>query len=170
MASAHRNQSVQPFVMHMERPRAVLLGEHAGIPPMLALAERLRGQLSCAGGCWKPLVLLGSDSPFPFRARPSSVIVRGMPTGVIACMPLLEEWDIPSRLATTSGFPGCFAGLVTELADAWLASLGPGELQEVEIFSCGPAAMLDATQALAQRYVVPCQGSFAGIPAESTRS
>lgn len=150
---------MQPFVMHVERPRAVLLGDHAGIAPMLALAERLRGQLAGAGGCWKPLVLLGSDSPFPFRARPSSVIVRGIPTGVIACMPLLEEWGIPSRLATTSDFPGCFDGLVTDLANTWLASLGPDELGEVEMFSCGPEKMLDATRKLAQRYVVPCQTS-----------
>jgi len=100
---------------------------------------------------------MGSDVPFPFRARPSSIIVPGIPPGVIACNPLLEAHGIPNRLATRSDFPGCFDGLVTGLAEAWLASLGRTELAEVEIFACGPAAMLEATGQLATRYGIPCQ-------------
>src|SRR5580704_3537511 len=92
----------------------------------------------------KSLVLLGSDTPFPFRPRPSIIVVPGIPTGVIACMPLLEDWGVASRLASPSDFPGCFEGSATELADAWLASLGPTELAQVEIISCGPAPMLEA--------------------------
>jgi dihydroorotate dehydrogenase electron transfer subunit len=102
-------------------------------------------------------VLLGSDEPFPFRARPSSVIVSGIPTAVIACMPLLETWGIPCRLASRADFPGCFDGPVTALADAWLASLGPPELNEVEIFASGPEAMLVSARHLAARYGVPYQ-------------
>src|SRR5579862_2781346 len=82
----------RPFVAHPERPRALLLGGGVGIPPMVFLAERLRAQ----GGC-KPLVLMGSEVPFPFRTRPSALIVQGVPVGSIACMPLLEEWGVPSR-------------------------------------------------------------------------
>ena len=80
---------------------------------------------SCAGAgaAWKPLVLMGSEMPFPFRTRPSTILVPGMPDAAIACMPLLEEWGVPSRLATLSGFPGCFDGYVTELARAWLRAL-----------------------------------------------
>ena len=44
-------------------------------------------------------------------------------------MPMLDEWGVASRLASKSDFPGCFDGFVTELADAWLASLGPAELR-----------------------------------------
>jgi hypothetical protein len=146
------------FATRSERPRLLLIGEDAGIAPMLALAEHVRGNLASSGGQWKPLVLLGSvATPFPFRARPSSVIVAGIPVGVIACMPLLEEWGISSRLASNSDLPGCFDGSVTALADAWLASLGPSELAEVEIFACGPAPMLDASRELATRYGIACQ-------------
>ena len=67
---------------------------------------------------------------------------------------------MPSRLASKSDFPGCYPGFVTELADAWLASLGPAELREVEIFSCGPTPMLKASAALARRYGVACQVSL----------
>jgi dihydroorotate dehydrogenase electron transfer subunit len=147
----------RPFAPHSERPRTLLLGGGVGIPPMVFLAERLAAQ---DGAAWKPLVLMGSEVPFPFRTRPSKIILPGMPAGTLACMPLLEEWGVPSRLASCSDFAGCFAGFVTELADAWLASLGRAELAEVEIFSCGPTPMLEASAALARRYRVPCQVSL----------
>jgi dihydroorotate dehydrogenase electron transfer subunit len=146
----------RPFSARPERPRTLLLGGGVGIPPMVFLAERLRE----SGGPWKPLVLMGSEVPFPFRTRPSALIVPGMPAGTIACVPLLEEWGIASRLASGADFPGCFSGFVTELADAWLASLGREELGEVEVFSCGPAPMLSASAGLARRYRLPCQVSL----------
>jgi dihydroorotate dehydrogenase electron transfer subunit len=144
-----------PFVVHTERPRTLLIGDEVGIASVLFLAERLREPFS--GVTWKPLVLMGSESLFPFRSRPSSIIVSGIPPFVIACMPLLEEWGVPNRLASKADFPGCFEGLVSELADAWLGSLRCVELAEVEIFSCGSAALLDETRGLAGRYGVPCQ-------------
>ena len=147
----------RPFSAHAERPRALLLGGGVGIPPMVFLAEHLRAR---PGAAWKPLVLMGSEVPFPFRTRPSTLIVPGMPAGSIACMPLLEQWGVPSRLASRADFPGCFPGWVTELAEAWLASLGSTELAEVEIFSCGPTPMLAASAQLARRYRLPCQVSL----------
>jgi dihydroorotate dehydrogenase electron transfer subunit len=147
----------QPFSAHAERPRTLLLGGGVGIPPMVFLAERLSAARAAR---WKPLVLMGSEVPFPFRARPSTMIVAGIPAGSLACMPLLEEWGVPSRLASGEDFPGCFPGFVTELAEVWLGSLTQAQLAEVEIFSCGPTAMLKASAQLAQRFGVPCQVSL----------
>jgi dihydroorotate dehydrogenase electron transfer subunit len=147
----------QLFVVHAERPRLLLIGENAGIAPMLGLAERLREQLAWAGGCWKPLVLLGSERQFPFHPRPSSIIVPGIPASIIACMPLLESWNIPSRLASGADLPGCFDGAVTALADAWLSSRCPEHRADVEIFSCGPVVMRQQTAELAARYSLPYQ-------------
>jgi dihydroorotate dehydrogenase electron transfer subunit len=147
----------RPFSTHRERPRTLLLGGGVGIPPMVFLAERLYAQADAA---WKPLVLMGSEVPFPFRARPSALIVPGMPAASIGCMPLLEEWGVPSRLASRADLPGCFPGLVTELAAVWLDSLSATELAQVEIFSCGPTPMLAASAQLARRYGVPCQVSL----------
>ena len=146
----------RPFVAHPERPRALLIGGGVGIPPMVFLAERLRAQRAA----WKPLVLMGSEFPFPFRTRPSTIIVPGIPEGAIAAMPLLDEWGVPSRLASRSDFPGCFPGFVTQLAEAWLKSLGSAELAEVEIFACGPTPMLEVTAQVARRFGVPCQMSL----------
>jgi dihydroorotate dehydrogenase electron transfer subunit len=147
----------KPFILHPDRPRPLLIGGGVGIPPMVFLSDRLRVRTDIA---WKPLVLMGSEIPFPFRTRPSSILVAGMPAGSIACMPLLEEWGIASRLATKAGFAGCYDGYVPALADEWLATLGPEELSEVEIFACGPTRMMQATAKVARRYGVPCQVSL----------
>jgi dihydroorotate dehydrogenase electron transfer subunit len=144
-----------PFLVHRQRPRALLVGGGVGIPPMVFLAERLKEDRA-----YKPLVLMGSEVPFPFRTRPSATVVAGMPPGTLACMPLLEEWGVPSRLASRADFAGCYSGFVTELAEEWLASLGPQELAEVEIFACGPTLMLKATAQLARQFGVPCQVSL----------
>ena len=144
------------FVPHAARPRTLLVGGGVGMPPMVFLAERL----VAAGGAYAPLVLLGSEVPFPFRARPSTLLVPGIPAGVIAAMPLLEGWGVPSRLASLAGFPGCHAGYVTDLAAEWLASLAPARLAEVEIFACGPTPMLAAIARVADRFEVPCQVSL----------
>jgi dihydroorotate dehydrogenase electron transfer subunit len=145
------------FVPHPQRPRTLLVGGGVGIPPMVFLAEALRERSDVQ---WKPLVLMGSEVPFPFRARPSTILVPGIPEGAIASMPLLEEWGVPSRLATLAGYPGCYDGYVTDLAAAWLASLDRTSLGEVEMFACGPTVMLKAAAAVARRFSIPCQVSL----------
>jgi dihydroorotate dehydrogenase electron transfer subunit len=147
----------RPFTAHPQRPRPLLIGGGVGIPPMVFLAESLRADARAA---WQPLVLMGSEVPFPFRTRPSTIIVPGMPAGTIACMPLLEEWNIASRLASRADFPGCYSGFVTGLADEWLGTRQPVELADIEIFACGPTAMLKVVAALARRLKLPCQVSL----------
>ena len=145
------------FEPHSRRPRALLIGGGVGIPPMVFLAETLR-EREAEG--FRPLAILGSELPFPFRARPSTIIVPGMPDGVIASMPLLESWGVPSRLTSKSGFPGCHDGYVTDLARLWLAQLDAIALAQVEVFACGPTPMLKAVAALAREFGLPCQVSL----------
>jgi dihydroorotate dehydrogenase electron transfer subunit len=83
-----------------------------------------------------------------------------MPDAVIACMPMLDEWGVPSRLASLQGYPGCYEGYVTDLAAAWLGSLDRRTLGEVEMYACGPTPMLKASAAVARRFDVPCQVSL----------
>jgi dihydroorotate dehydrogenase electron transfer subunit len=145
------------FTPHPERPRTLLVGGGVGIPPMVFLAERLRERTDAK---WQPLVLMGSEIPFPFKARPSTILVPGIPAGAIAAMPLLDGWGVPSRLASKAGFPGCYDGFVTQLADEWLGSLDAAGKMEVEIFSCGPTPMLEAMAKVAAKHDVPCQVSL----------
>jgi len=147
----------QGFKPSPARPKTLLVGGGVGIPPMVFLAESLKERDDAA---WQPLVLMGSEIPFPFHTRPSTILLPGVPDGVIACMPLLDGWGVPSRLASLAGFPGCFDGYVTELAAAWLSSLDATALAEVEIFACGPTPMLQATAKVARQFGVPCQVSL----------
>lgn len=144
----------QPFTADPGRPRSLLIGGGIGMPPMIFLAEQIKRQAGC-----QPLVLLGSEVPFPFRQQPSRILVPGIPDGVIAAMPLLEDWGIPCRLASLQGYPGCYDGYITELARGWLDSLDDQQRSQVEIFACGPHPMLEATTRLARDYDLPCQVS-----------
>ncbi len=142
------------FEVHPERARVLAIGGGVGIPPMIFLAERLCARTDAA---WKPLVLMGSEIAFPFRPRPSTILVPAMPDEAIGCMPLLDEWGVPSRLASRSGFAGCHDGYVTDLARVWLTGLAPQQRAEIEIFACGPTPMLAATARLAREFGLPCQ-------------
>lgn len=129
----------------------LLLGGGVGMPPMLFWAQRLRAQGVT------PLVILGSEVPFPFTARPSQFLVPGLPPEVIAAAPLLEDWGIPSRLASLQAYPGCFDGYVTELAESWLRTRSPAALAGVVVYACGPHPMLQASARLAQRFGLASQ-------------
>ncbi len=144
-----------PFTLQSERPSPLLLGGGVGMPPMIFLAERLRHDPDLT-----PLMVLGSEIPFPFRPQPSRIIVPHIPADVISAMPLMEDWGIPSRLTSCQGFPGCYNGVITDLTRLWLDRLGSSELAKVEIFACGPPAMLTAVAKLARDYHLPCQVSL----------
>ena len=146
----------QPFELHEDRPRALLIGGGVGIPPMVCLADRIRSD----GGVWNPLAILGSEIPFPFKLEHSSLDVGGIDDAVRSTMPLLERWGIPARLTSLQGFDGCHNGYVTDLADRWLQELSDEKLAQVEIYACGPTPMLKAVASLAARYELPCQVSL----------
>jgi dihydroorotate dehydrogenase electron transfer subunit len=149
-----------PFRPDPVRPRALLVGGGVGIPPMVFLAEWMSTQVREQRGAWKPLVLMGSEIPFPFKARPSTILVPGIPAGVIAASPELDGWGVPSRLASKAGFPGCYDGFVTQLADEWLGTLDTATKAAVEVFACGPTPMLEAMAKVAVKHDVACQVSL----------
>lgn len=145
-----------PFKLRDYRKRPLLIGGGVGMPPMIYLAEHLKDNARDT----QPFVILGSEVPFPFTSRPSQILIDSLPDGVIASMPLLEDWGVASRLASLQGYAGCYEGYVTDLARHWLDGLSKAAQEDVEIFSCGPTPMLKAVQALAAEYDLPCQVSL----------
>jgi dihydroorotate dehydrogenase electron transfer subunit len=141
-----------PF--RVEQARPLLIGGGVGMPPMIFIADALRSESS------QPFVILGSEAPFPFDPRPSQFVVDGIADGVIAAMPLLEDWGIPNRLASLQGFAGCHQGYVTDLARDWLNGLDPAQRGEVGIYACGPHPMLEAVVHLAREFELPVQVSL----------
>ena len=145
-----------PFTLDPQRPRPLLIGGGVGIPPMVFLADTIHQ----AKEPYQAFAIMGSEVPFPFSSRPSTTMVPGMPEGVIACMPLLEDWGIASRLTSKQGYPGTHDGYVTDLARRYLEALDDSQRQQIEIFSCGPHPMLEAVAQVAKDYGVPCQVSL----------
>lgn len=144
-----------PFKITETKTRPLLIGGGVGIPPMIYLADTLRHQKN-----YTPFAIMGSEIPFPFTSRPSTIMLPGMPDGVIACMPLLEDWGIPSRLTSLQGYPGTHDGYVTDLARLYIKALDNEQRSQIEIYSCGPHPMLEAVARLAKEYQLPCQVSL----------
>jgi dihydroorotate dehydrogenase electron transfer subunit len=133
------------------RPRIVAIGGGVGIPPMIFVAQKLHGDAR-----FKPVVLMGSEVPFPFElAAPRDN--DAWPESTTASLKLLEDWRVPSRLASNAGLAGAFAGHVPDLAREELRRLGAAKLAETQLLACGPEPMLEATAALAVEFDLPCQ-------------
>jgi dihydroorotate dehydrogenase electron transfer subunit len=87
-------------------------------------------------------------------------MLEGLPADVIACMPLLDDWGIASRLASQQEFAGCHRGYVTDLARCWLETLSDDQLAEVSLHACGPHPMLEAVVRLAREFGLPVEVSL----------
>lgn len=144
------------FTPSPAKPRALLVGGGVGIPPMIFLAESLWKD----NRDWQTLVLMGSEIPFPFEPVASAMATDWLADDLKSAMPLMEEWGIPSRLASSSEFIGTFRGNVTELARRWLEAQSPEHLRQTEIFTCGPTPMLEAVARLSREFGMPCQASL----------
>ncbi|PCI69986.1 MAG: dihydroorotate dehydrogenase electron transfer subunit [Piscirickettsiaceae bacterium] len=146
----------RPFALREDKPIALLLGGGVGIPPMICLSESIKKDRPEI----KPFVFMGSEVPFPFERKASRLRINGLAADVSGCLPLLEEWNIPSRLASLQGYEGVYQGYITDLARDWLNALSDQEKQQVAIYSCGPTPMLKAVAALAKEFDLPCQVSL----------
>lgn len=129
----------------------VLIGTGAGYSSLVQAALRLQRDDEIP----RLLVFFGAEDAFPFRPRPSTILVPGMPAGVIASIPALEEVGIASRLASTAGLPGCHDGTVTELAEHWLRSLDSDLLARTQIAVVSAETLSSAVKQLGRTFQVP---------------
>ena len=150
------------FVLHPERARLLLIGEAAGILPILEFAERI---LERSDAAWEPFVLVNLHEGLALRPRPSTILIPGIPSATIACIPTLEELGIPSRIASESGDPGCYEGDATALAAHWLGTLDERARVTIELLACGPSALQPRIASLAARFGI--QQQFALPPDQS---
>jgi dihydroorotate dehydrogenase electron transfer subunit len=143
----------RPFDLMDTSRRYVLIGGGVGIPPMIFVAQRLRGKADV-------VVFAGSEVEFPFALKPSSFMLPGVNGNAILGIASLEEWGVPSRLASNAGLYGCFDGHVPDLARAYLEGLGDAERKRTELLSCGPHPMLHAVARLGRDMGIPTQLSL----------
>lgn len=142
------------FTVDPARPVICMIGGGVGIPPLIFLAEQLAVDSARAA---QLVAFLGSELPFPFELAEQPAPLPGVPAAATRGIALLDKLGVPSRLASQAGHAGCFDGLVTGLADAWLSSLSVAERDRVVIAACGPGPMLAAAQRLAVNYRLPSQ-------------
>jgi dihydroorotate dehydrogenase electron transfer subunit len=140
------------FNVDPQRPRLLALGGGVGIPPMIFLAEQVREDRSL-----RPLVFMGSEVPFPFDIVESQLAVSGVGKAATHAVALLEQWGVPSRLASNAGLAGAHRGYITDLARDTLHALSAAERAEVQVFACGPTPMLKAVAKVAREFDLPCQ-------------
>ena len=140
------------FTVDPARPRLLALGGGVGIPPMIFLAEQVRADKRL-----HPLVLMGSEVPFPFELVESKLSVSGVGKAATHAVALLEQWGVPSRLASNAGLAGAHRGYITDLARDALQAMTDAERGETQVFACGPTPMLKAVAKLARDFDLPCQ-------------
>jgi len=142
------------FAPDADRPTAVLIGGGVGIPPLVFLAGRIKaGDWSNANA----VAFFGSELPFPFELVTSRTDLPGTPPAANLSIALLDAPGVPCRLATNSGFAGCYDGFVTDLTGKWLATQADEDLAKIMIYSCGPEPMLAAVAKLARSFDLPSQ-------------
>ncbi len=141
------------FAPNERRATPVLIGGGVGIPPLVFLAE----QLASDSRGLTPVAFLGSEIPFPFELVASELALAHDPVDAPQALSWLDAIGVPSRLATQAGYPGCYAGFVTDLARAWLSALPKERRASIQIFSCGPEPMLEAVARLADEFALPSQ-------------
>lgn len=143
------------FTPDPARPHTLLLGGGVGMPPMIFLAETLSGL-----GGYQPLLLLGSEVPFPLELNDAPQAVPGLPATGLYAAAEFEAAGIASRLTSKAGLAGAYNGFLTDLARLRLQAMSAAERQQTMLFACGPDAMLRATATLAQEFDLPCQLSL----------
>ena len=141
-----------PFQADPMRPKVLAIGGGVGIPPMVFLARALK-----AMGEFEPVVIMGSEIPFPFAVEQSCREMTGFGAEPHGVMCDLEREGIATRLASNAGYPEAFAGFVTDLARQHLCALDDRQLEQIQIAACGPTPMLNAVTQLAREFSLPCQ-------------
>ena len=126
---------------------ALLVAGGIGVPPVVALAERLaRSQFRDYGSRQKKA-----------GRRNLVAFVGGKTSDDILCLTDLRKAGAKVHVATEDGSVG-HRGLVVDLLKAYLES--QTSRQGTTIFACGPHAMLHAVAQIAESFQVACQVSL----------
>ena len=140
------------FNIEKDRSSILAIGGGVGIPPIYFLANYLKNYKNI-----EVFVMMGSEVPFPLKTSKDNGLINGIPDNTTKTINNIKKLGFKSRLASHSDIEGCFKGYVTELAEKWLKIKTNKELNNIQIISCGPEPMLEATALLAKKFNLPCQ-------------
>lgn len=126
----------------------LMLGSDLGLAPIVFFADLLRRRRQHG----QSIALLEFDDEAPFVATPSKILLPAVPNGVIACMPLLEDWGIASRIASTTDQPGTFDGSLVALADYVLAHMPRDDAGAITFVAAGTNEFVERLSTLREKY------------------
>ena len=133
---------------------ALLVAGGIGVPPVVALAERLAGSGFTVHGSRS--AKSGHRSSGIGRLK-IVAFVGGKTRHDVLCVADLRKAGATVHVATEDGSLG-HRGLVTDLLESFLQASDNGERSSV--FACGPHPMLHAVARIAERFGIPCQASL----------
>jgi dihydroorotate dehydrogenase electron transfer subunit len=126
---------------------AILVGGGVGIPPMLYLAEALRGRPAVAfcGALRRDLIPLTLTKPPDPTGRPSD------------CVAEFARHGIDTAITTDDGSAG-FQGFVTQALEHYLDQLNPeSSVPGPLLYTCGPEPMMKRVAIIAAQRGIECQ-------------
>jgi len=110
----------------------VLLGSGLNMANVFYLAK-IRHSANPKG---QTLVLLHNENSFPFRIKPALLMAPSLPPEAIGTSSLLEDWQIPNRLASQSDLPGCFDDTLESFFTYWLAEQNSHSPEPWQVIIC----------------------------------
>ncbi len=128
----------------------ILLSQDYAMASLIACAAQLRQQHN------RITAFLQFNQPSPFVTRPSQILLPACPSHVLACLPLLEDWHIASRLCYADRDGPCpagyFEGTAVELLRDYWQSLSSSAQHNTQLLCCGSDTFIQQANQVAGSY------------------
>jgi dihydroorotate dehydrogenase electron transfer subunit len=137
------------FQLPAEDGIALMVGGGVGIPPMMYLAERLRGRkaVAFAGALHRGLL--------PLTIADERIGIENNDASPRLNIAEFSRVGIPAVIATDDGSYG-FGGFVTQALEAYL-NRNPCDRRSAVIYTCGPEPMMKRVAEIADNFGISCQ-------------
>ncbi|MFI5378164.1 MAG: hypothetical protein ACHRHE_02555 [Tepidisphaerales bacterium] len=152
-------QVIGPLGIGFEPPPpgglAVVVGGGVGIPPMLYLANWLRGVSTVAfcGATTRRLLALTVRADIVGDPSAAAIVDRGSPS---LCVEEFARCGVPAVITTDDGSCG-FRGLVTQALERYLDGLPDDRRRTCVVYTCGPEPMMKRVAEIAATRGIECQ-------------
>jgi hypothetical protein len=115
---------------HPDYPKLVVVSGDNALACSILASARLRAQHDLT-------VFAYFDRAVPFKPAPSQILMPACPPEAIAAIPLLDAWNIPSRLASPLEQSGFYHGDICGLLDYWWQRLSEKDHSQVQMLAFG---------------------------------
>lgn len=139
------------------RPRIALVCADGAVACSIFAASRLRKRYDLS-------VFAHFEGAPPFQPAPSQILMPSSPPGAIAAVPLLDSWDIPSRLSSAQERSGFHHGGILGLLEHWWERLDGNERGELQVLGFGDGLFLHGLKEWCQARAIPLR--TAKIPSQ----